>query len=162
MPRESSHSGGVYLCVWTKTRGWIPIRGLLPGRLWRLYSILWSGAPGNDESRKKKNAVFSVGEHLNRAGRCFFAFLCEFQIQVIDVPVSVLPLLTSQHSRIRRKFTKDGGRTRRWCRGALFQVSLKTVRSTLMHGSFPQNTDVVAYTLTTLCAWSHSQSLLHI
>lgn len=48
-----------------------------------------------------------------------------------------LCFFSSQHSRIRRKFTKDGGRTRRWCRGALFQVSLETVCSTFDTWKFP-------------------------
>lgn len=91
-----------------------------------------------------------------------FSFLSEFEMEVIDVPAPVFLLFTSQHSRIHRKFTKDGGRTRRWCRGASFQVSLKTACSTLIHQSFPQNTDSPAYTLTTLRAWYCSQSLLHI
>lgn len=34
-------------------------------------------------------------------------------------------LFTLQLNQTHQKFMKDGGRTRRWCKGALFQVSLK-------------------------------------
>ncbi|KAF0025031.1 hypothetical protein F2P81_021912 [Scophthalmus maximus] len=76
--------------------------------------------------------VTDTREHVHAIQR-----LERTQFQVIDAPVSVSSP-TPQHSRINRKFTKDGGRTRRWCRGALFQLSLLAV----LHGTLALLTTV--------------------
>lgn len=123
----------------------------------------WEGLQGvlNWGGLKKTTLKCEFSDWLKPAQQCFY-----FLLFIIDMrhwcPCFFSFALILQLNQIRRKFMRDGGRTRRWCRGALFQVSLTTERSTLMSGGFPQNTDFSAYSLNTLCTWSWSQSLLHI